>query len=284
MAPNHDSFTVSDDEAFSYNQFPLELVIVGLSLDIEPRRHPFPTPGLHSSSPWYSNTSFPPIEYPQPVSPSIWDNDVQLFSEDPDISGIDEDGLDYDSDAETEPGSDPIYIDNGDRGVTYVAQFGRNYSLYFEMTPINPNERYPRINRRRPLWGDRFDLSEDKENIEHEDDRDTYVFEHSPILIRRPFEPNWTRTHNLPAASPNIQMSSTVRACLFHDASSVLNERQISEEFGYSADGFDLQSSQNEENPNNQIPRADFCVNFQLGECCFGDRCSFAHDATRFPF
>ena len=292
MAFNKDLFTFSDNEtsvsgnqntsALNLEMFPQELVIVSLSLDIEPRRRPLPTPTLHSSSPWYFNASFP--DFSPPLSPSIWDNDSLFSHEDPDMSGMDNDALDDDSDAETEPGCDPIYVDNGDRGVTYIAQFGRNYSLYFEMTPNHPNERCPRMNRRRPLWGDRFDMTEDKENAEHDEDRDTYVFEQSPVLIRRPFEPNWTRTRNLPSPSCRCQMWSTVRACLFHNTNPILDQIQNSEECEYFADGNDSQN-ENTLDEENQMPEtADFCINFHLGDCNFGDRCSFSHDATRFPF
>ena len=181
-----------------------------------------------------------------------------------------------------------VYVDNGDRGMTYIAQLNTDSgSIDFQMRRINPGDRYPQMNRRRPLWGDGFDPKEGdtKGSLEFQAVMGSQKF---PFKVTENLNSHTQSHENGKQNEPNGKKRSRGKKNGKQNSSAAhKNQNKHPRSNGFKNA---MVSKRNHFTVNGVVEdhpkyRTQVCFNNTMGACKFGDKCSFIHnDLTVCPF
>ena len=155
-----------------------------------------------------------------------------------------------------------FFLDNGDPGMMYIAHVGESGRLNVRAKPYNPEERYPKFNRK-PLWGDKFDKKEEIENKEAKDDCSRSCNKNSRLQRSRK---EGQMVSNGRSYWEKKRYAGTCSLAHYLEQNCKPSRK--------SATRPPSTESKGQQNPKY---KSELCVNFPRGDCKFGDRCSFIH-------
>ena len=156
-----------------------------------------------------------------------------------------------------------VYLDNGDFGMTYFSKHKTDTGcLLVQMRPNTTEHRYPKMNRKRPLWGDRFDHPEEDDDKENKNDKKTENRDQD-------------RSRTQPNKSTEGKKASSAKST--NELNPALNTQKPQQKRWSKRGTGKSPSSEEAIRVNNPKYRTKICVNFTKGKCKYGDKCTYIH-------
>ena len=161
-----------------------------------------------------------------------------------------------------------FFLDNGDPGMMYVAHVGESGKLNVRAKHYSPEERYPKLNRKRPLWGDKFDKKEETENTARK------IKQHCNNDTRPHYPQNKGQmgSNGRKGYWGKKKCAETNSLVVYFKQGQICKRNYNNATRPFSTDVNGKQNPKYKSEP---------CVNFPRGDCKFGDRCSFIHDLSQ---